>query len=450
MLGLVDDDEVDLAAWGEDEETKHTVDISTTQERTPKHVKGVSPYENDLNSYVNWHKNHPQTSTPRKMRTSTVTSQLYVCEDHPELAYIQTHKGYGKIQKLPKEFVGTSTGKDATFKEVTKVAHDLEHQCRLEKRSDYLDPWWMHSVKVQSNIFHAKEPNQNNLYKEDEEDDEDDTIINKYNYHQNERERKLRQREEELAMSAAWGKPNRHIKRSRLDKSARSKYTIDGKDELSDFYQDRFEKTVKIALNEYYLADRLRLSSTVTAAEDGGTTGEGGVVREENSQHGKTIKKSFISTQLQLLDQQQSQGDAASGVTSLPHIPSVTKSSQSKTIDPNAAKFQEYEDYKTSLGGEKGIKKLTDSLVKYSKKVNKQNQSSEVLSIMDRGMDFLDACLHLNYVQVRCLLNFGADPNSLTCDEEPVFFMIFQKVPPPFPSLLLFPTLPFPSSPLAH
>lgn len=425
MLGYVDDDD-DLAVWdlgdeGNNQESKQQ--IHDLQLNSLVNIpKGTTPYDTDLDNYISWHKAHPHTSTPRKLRLSSVESQLHVCEEHPELAYIQSQK---KRPPVPKDFVGKSLGQNAKFKEVTQLAHNIEHEKRVNKCADHLDPWWMHSVKVQSSIFHAKEPNTNNIYKE--EDNEDDMyfdLLQKYQSHQDQRAQKLREKEDELAISAAWGKPNRHIKRSRLNKSHRSKYTIDGKAELSDYYSDRFEKTVQIALDEYRLAEQQQQK-----VENEGSQMDG------SSLGNRTGRQSLVSSQLQLLDQPSQLTNPETNATTVQPLgsksisrKSTIASTKTKSVDTSMAKYQEYEDYKNALGGEKEIKKITDNLVKYSKKINKQNKSSDVLSILDRGMDFLDACLHLNSVQVRCLLSFGADPNSLTFDEEPVFYMIFQKV----------------------
>lgn len=441
MLGYVDENNDDLGVWdlGDYEDNHHNNDTKQQSNDTNYHLdlpKGLTPYEHDMDHYINWHKSHPHSSTPRKLRASSIETHVHVCEENPQLAYIQSQK---KRPPIPKDFTSKTLGQNAKFKEVTDLAHGIEHEKRLNKRDDHLDPWWMHSVKVQSSIFHAKEPNTNNIYKE--EDNEDDIyydLLQKYQTHQERHEQKLREKEDELAISAAWGKPNRNIKRSKLNKSHRSKYTINGKAELSDYYSDRFEKAVQIALDEYRLAaaeqeQRKKKRSNNQEPEEENNPD---IDRNENINNGN---QSFISKQLQLLDQQQSSHlSKPLNSTSTAIQPFDTKSTSStkpKTTtttrsikDTNLAKYQEYEDYKNALGGEKGIKNITEKLVKYSKKINQQNQSHDVLSIMDRGMDFLDACLHLNSVQVHCLLSFGADPNSVTCDEEPVFYMIFQKI----------------------
>jgi hypothetical protein len=157
---MADDEEDELLGWDQEHQKKQPVEEVIQNPKSPKSMKGQSPYEQDMNYYLNWHKSHPLTSTPRKLRSSTVASQLYVCEEYPNLAYIETQaKGYYKKTSLSKEYQSSMTGKNATFKEVTKLAHDLEHSYRLEKKEGYLDPWWNHSVKVQTNIFHTKENN---------------------------------------------------------------------------------------------------------------------------------------------------------------------------------------------------------------------------------------------------------------------------------------------------
>lgn len=414
----------------------------------------LSPYD-EMNNYCDWHREHPHASTPRKLKLRQDRIHLHVCEEHPDFAYTQiVQKGHYKLHEKSKEFLPSKTGENATFKEVTEIAHNLEHQYRLEKRDDYYDPWWMHTVKVQADIFHAKEPNKNNIYKE--EYDENDILnetIQKIRNHQKEREQKLREKEDELAISAYWGKPNRHVKTARHKKIAQSRYTIDGKEELGDYYQDRFEQLVEIALNEFYLADTnpiINDSLSLTSS----TPNKSNPIKSNRYSN----KKTFISTQLKSIEKKQENDNsdnndndnndneendetkAENDSNTLQKLMLSSKSqmtSNSSSINkpsplppPNNALIQQqlYEDYKTSLEGEKEIQKITEKLVKYSQKVNKENQKSEFLSIANRGMDFLDACLHLNSIQVICLLKFGADANTLTDDEEPVFFLIFQKV----------------------
>ena len=397
----------------------------------------TTPYDNSLDSYCNWHRDHPHATTPRKLR-ATGDFNVQVCEEFPSLAYIQNkQKGYYKINEPSKDFLPNNTGQNATFKEVTETAHSLEHQLRLEKREDYYDPWWMHSVKVQSNIFHLKDINKNNIYKEEYSENELlNETLQQLNKKKKEREQKLREREEELAMSASWGKPNRHIKTARQNKILQSRYTIHGKEELSDYQTDRFEQNVEIALNEYYLSDSNPFISSSPSSFPSST---------------RKSKRTFISTQLKSLEKKQFQqlndkeedeeeeSQVENDLKSLQEMSSIDKkllsSSKSQIISKSnkpqsyaLLQQQYYEDYKIALGGEKEIQKITDKLVKYSKKINKENNQSEFLSILSREMDFLDACLHLNAIQVICLLKFGADANTITDEDEPVFFLIFQKV----------------------
>ncbi len=50
-------------------------------------------------------------------------------------------------------------------------------------------------------------------------------------------------------------------------------------------------------------------------------------------------------------------------------------------------------------------------------------------SIFDgRAGDFLDACIKSNVAKVIPMLMFGADANTMTEDEEPVFVMTMKKV----------------------
>lgn len=97
-------------------------------------------------------------------------------------------------------------------------------------------------------------------------------------------------------------------------------------------------------------------------------------------------------------------------------------------LSPEAAELhQKLSDYRESLGGLENLDKMGDKFVNYATKVRKNVEGGG--SIFDgKTGDFLDACMKSNPIKVIPMLMFGADPNTITEDDEPVFVMTMKKI----------------------
>lgn len=84
-------------------------------------------------------------------------------------------------------------------------------------------------------------------------------------------------------------------------------------------------------------------------------------------------------------------------------------------------------DYREILGGLEATEKISEQFVKYSTKVRKQMEGGRSLFDGKTG-DFLDACMKSNPVKVVPMLMFGANPNTVTEDDEPVLVMTMKKI----------------------
>lgn len=88
---------------------------------------------------------------------------------------------------------------------------------------------------------------------------------------------------------------------------------------------------------------------------------------------------------------------------------------------------QRLTDYRDILGGLDATEKIGEQFVKYSTKIRKQTEGGKNMFEGKTG-DFLDACVKSNPAKVLPMLLFGANPNTMTEDDEPVFVMTMKKV----------------------
>ena len=82
--------------------------------------------------------------------------------------------------------------------------------------------------------------------------------------------------------------------------------------------------------------------------------------------------------------------------------------------------------YKEELGGLDATEKLGEDFIK--KAVYNRKHMDKGYSVLDGGMDILDACTKVNAFKAVALLKLGSDPNTLTPEEEPIFVMMIRKV----------------------
>lgn len=322
-------------------------------------------YDN-LEEYIRWHREHPHTSTPRKRRGNLEHAEaagtLFECEDKPGMIYLTT--AGAKPIELPQEYQPTKLGVNARLKEVSDIAHQREHKLRLEQRVDFDDPWWAYSVRDQASIHHVHE----NKITDDGSGYDPSLDVRVLPNVQTElekkaadRERRRREREDQLAISSYWGKPTRLNQSAKKRRLKRSKYTVEGNEALGEYNAIEYEKEVESALAEF---------NSLTSSD-----GLGGM---------KGLTKEQVEVETM-----------------------ITK-------------------FKTHLGGEDAVDKIGEGFIKLATKTRKNKDNGK--SVFDGGLDFLDACLKVNAVKAVPLLVFGANPNTVTEEEEPVLFMLICKV----------------------
>ena len=82
--------------------------------------------------------------------------------------------------------------------------------------------------------------------------------------------------------------------------------------------------------------------------------------------------------------------------------------------------------FKEELGGLEATDKLGEDFIR--KAVYNRKHMDKGYSVFDGGMDFLDACTKVNAFKAVALLKLGAEPNTLTPEDEPVLTMLLRKV----------------------
>eukprot|EP00602_Paraphysomonas_sp_CaronLab_P005063 CAMPEP_0185032656 /NCGR_PEP_ID=MMETSP1103-20130426/20910_1 /TAXON_ID=36769 /ORGANISM="Paraphysomonas bandaiensis, Strain Caron Lab Isolate" /LENGTH=630 /DNA_ID=CAMNT_0027568633 /DNA_START=145 /DNA_END=2037 /DNA_ORIENTATION=+ len=324
-------------------------------------------FEN-LEAYIEWHKTHPHASTPRKPKgnidQAISAGTLFEHPENPELVYFMAGPKGVEDSEYYEDFQPKLLGSDAEFKAVNEVAYEHEHKLRLENRFDYDDPWWQHSVRDQASVHHVREPPKI-----------DDGSL--YDPSENpvvlpDIEGILREKREKRE-AALRERQDRLAVSSDWGKPPRSKASARKK-------QDRRSQYTAGGTHELEEFERREFEKEVTAA------------LEEFHSHDNSLM------------------------------------GQPAGISASALEFaRTIEGYKDQLGGEEKVDKMSQKIIKYATKIRKEQDKGK--SIFDgAGVDFLDACMKVNAVKAIPMLNFGADPDTLTEEEEPVLFMLVNKV----------------------
>ena len=84
--------------------------------------------------------------------------------------------------------------------------------------------------------------------------------------------------------------------------------------------------------------------------------------------------------------------------------------------------------FKEELGGLEATEKMSEGFIQ--KAVYNRKHMDKGYSVFEGGMDFLDACTKVNAFKAVALLKLGAEPNTVTPEDEPVLVMILRKVGP--------------------
>lgn len=259
-------------------------------------------------------------------------------------------------------------GGDADFDEVSTTVKKYEDFLRYNDYDfdDFEDPWWNMSVKDQMTHTHIDDET---LY-EGMINDGSDIIRMK-------KERDMREIEQtkeltakrkrildKLSVSKNWGHASR-VRKSAWDEDVkRTRYTEHGTEALKEYSKQARELKVALALEEY-----------------------------NNGSSGNTL-----------------------GV--------VTGMSQAEVND-----IQLVNRFKEELGGLEATEKMSEGFLKkavYNRKYMDKGQSS--FDVFSGGMDFLDACTKVNAFKAIALLKLGAEPDTVTPEDEPVLVMILRKV----------------------
>jgi hypothetical protein len=357
-----------------DEEEKSSNHKQTTNRKKENEFVDHFLYQNvqdrvvdDIEEYIRWHKAHPRASTPRKARgnvEASIQAGTTVRCEH------NPNMVYTQLPIKPKAiepvFQPKQLGKNAEFAVVNATAHSYEHNLRLDQRDDFDDPWWNKSVKDQIYVHHLPEDIDDGSWLDPNE------VVMPVNFameemkrREEERERKRQQRLDEVAISKQFGKPERVKVSAWEDQFERTIYTEDGKEALKQYTKKNLEAELTKALEEFDDPSR-----GGAFAKKGG----GGMNKKARELHNTLTK------------------------------------------------------YKTDLGGDEEVEKMSENFIKFASKHRNAVKSSTGGSVFDLGMDFLDACVKVNATKAVPMLIFGADANTVTEDEEPVFVMLLNKV----------------------
>lgn len=82
--------------------------------------------------------------------------------------------------------------------------------------------------------------------------------------------------------------------------------------------------------------------------------------------------------------------------------------------------------FKEELGGLEATEKMSEAFIE--KAVYNRKHMDKGYSVFEGGMDFLDACTKVNAFKAVALLKLGAEPNTVTPEDEPVLVMILRKI----------------------
>jgi len=319
-----------------------------------------------LESYIKWHREHPHTSTPRKARgdvDAAVAGGWSVrCEDNPELVYSKLQV---KKSEMAEDYVPKKMGAHGEFSHVNVTAHEYEHSLRVNRDSDFDDPWWNKSVADQMYVHHIYEEEGDGSHIDASDIDSVNSLLTIEDYIQEDREKREKVRQEKLSVlsvSQDWGKPRRKPQSVWGRPVVRNQFTDEGTEALAEYNAKEMEIVIEEAIREF--EDISQGSKLVTGA---------GIGKKAARLH-RMVRK-----------------------------------------------------YKSRLGGDEGVDKISEKFIKFAAKVRRENARAK--SIFDgSGMDFLDACAKANAVKAVPLLAFGADPNTMTEDEGPVLVMLMNKV----------------------
>lgn len=102
--------------------------------------------EEDLISYIDWHRRHPHCITPRNMAENQVhpIGEQIIDEENPRLFY--TKSGIRGKPADPR-FLPPELGKDCEVSTVSALAIEYEYGTRIQYGMESDDPWYILSVK---------------------------------------------------------------------------------------------------------------------------------------------------------------------------------------------------------------------------------------------------------------------------------------------------------------
>ena len=409
----------------------------------------------ELAKYVDWHKRHPHSITPRKLQETGghVLGKKILDEENPDFYY--TENGI-KIKPLKQEFLPAPIGADADLDEVSSVALRTEYQSYIEHTNE--DPWFVMSVKDQLEQSHM--------------DGSHTTVKSKPP-----KGKKLTEFEKE----AAWQKlhfggfegggppiSEQHkfmIDRLSIEDKALlirprdkvspwadnhvfSKYTINGT-ALKAFNQRDLDNKIKVALakhNNPYSDDkstkteedtmkskrwakRFRFSRKNTAKLDESTKSESNFSRPE-SQGGMSFKMDMSEkgteqndNSVPLLDLPSSEPISPASSRPSSSKKSKRKSKKSRKVVPERDK---YDVMKEKFVVNNSISQHEAKLVKLAKQVTKKAKKGK--AVVDTSLNLVEACDKLRILKVTTLLlTKQAEAEMLTPDEESLFLHCFQS-----------------------
>lgn len=342
-----------------------------------------SIWENDvaeeLAKYIDWHREHPHTITPRKAKygpDGEIMGGQYFHEDDSSLVY--SHNGSKPLPPMPL-YAPSRIGVDCDLDEVSTIAMRTEYSEQLLYNAVHDDPWYSMSVKDQLEQTHIDGSHTTRRTKEKYTPEFDpNTAWQRDAY------------ADYAGGGVALNKTAAHV----LDAlSLRDKALIHGqKTKVSPWTSDhQFTRFTSkgTALDEY---KKIELEDKVSAALE-----------------------AYAADLQQLADA------AKEARRSAKRSGKSTKRAKSSKVVPE----DDYDLLKARIGGAKAIDALSVQLTDLSNKVSKHAKTQR--NEFNYSLDLLEACEKLRVVKVNAALALSEDPNVRTSDDEPLFLHCFAR-----------------------
>lgn len=332
--------------------------------------------EDDLITYIDWHRRHPHCITPRPLNSSQeqLVGEQILDEENPRFFY--TKNGH-KAREIDPTFQSLPLGKDGDLSTVSVIADEEEHRSHISYITRFDDPWYCMSVKDHLEQSHI---------------DGDSTTVRTKPPKKKKQSDFEREREwaEELFHDYKGGSPS-----------------------YPPPILDRLEKK---ALDDKKLLHAEKHKGTVWKEDHAYSkyTAQGTALDAYN----KVELHRNVNEALRLYKEE------------INKLNSPTQSFQEMKAAALSKRILEKEQLAkrvvSSLESQDGVAILRDRIFKTAKDVSRYSRRRKIM--IDTSLDALEALEHNRVSKLRYLFeNKLCDPNMKTPDEEHIFLYLFQK-----------------------